>query len=276
MAQLVLKGDVHHRTTSFGEPVMKKLSFLLVLSGLISVPAMAEEASPHSLTANGGLYSQYIFRGMTQTAENLALQGGLDYAHSSGFYVGAWGSNVSWLNDYQGYNTGSLELDLYGGFRGGFGDSGVTFDVGVLHYNYPGTRPAAITNANTTELYGAIGWKWLSAKLSYSLDDTFGFATPSGSTYLDLSASFPVGETGLTLMAHWGEQDFKGAANDLVDYTDWKLGVSYDLGKVSKLTSGMTVGLMYTDTDSNKAPWTDANGLYMGDSQVTAWISKTF
>lgn len=247
----------------------------ILLAAMASLPALAED-SPHSLTANVGAYSQYIFRGMTQTAEKPALQGGLDYSHASGVYLGLWGSNVAWLEDYQGYSTGSLELDLYGGYRGKIGGSDFTYDVGVLHYDYPGHHPAGVVNANTNEVYGALGWKWLSAKLSYSLGDTFGFNTDSGSTYLDLAANVPLGETGLTAGVHWGSQDFKGSANDNFDYDDWKLALSYDLGTVSKLMSGTTVGVMYTDTNGKRAPWTDANGVYMGDSQTTAWISRTF
>jgi len=245
------------------------------MAAMVSMPTFAAD-SPHSLTANIGLYSQYIFRGMTQTAEDPALQGGIDYSHSSGVYLGLWGSNVAWLEDYQGYSSGSLELDVYGGYRGKFGNSDFTYDVGLLHYNYPGNRPVGIVNANTTEVYGALGWKWLSAKVFYSLDDTFGFSTGSGSTYLDLSANIPLGETGLTAGLHWGRQDFEGAANDNFDYEDWKLALSYDLGKVSNVMTGTTVGVMYTDTHSKRAAWTDANGVYMGDSQTTVWLSRTF
>src|SRR5687768_15472297 len=83
--------------------------------------APAEPASPHTLTGNVGFYSQYIFRGLTQTDRKPALQGGFDYSHSSGFYAGTWGSNISWLRDGGGYNSGgSLEWDFYGGYKWGF------------------------------------------------------------------------------------------------------------------------------------------------------------
>lgn len=260
---------------------MTTLKQTLILAGLIAMPtgAMAAEPppSPHTFTANVGLYSQYVFRGLTQTGEDPALQGGMDYAHASGFYVGVWGSNVSWLEDYQGYNKGSLEIDIYGGFRNSIGNTGLTYDLGILRYQYPGDRPAGITNANTTELYAALGWKWFTAKYSHSISDaTFGFANSRGSSYIDLSASVPIAETGLTAGVHWGKQDYDGAANDPFDYEDWKVSLTYDLGKISAVTKGVTVGVAYTDTNAAETAYTDLNGLYMGDSQTTVWISKTF
>ncbi len=260
---------------------MNKLKHSLVLAGLLAAPAgvMAAEPapSPHTITANVGLYSQYVFRGITQTGEDPALQGGMDYAHTSGFYVGVWGSNVSWLEDYQGYSKGSLEIDIYAGFRNSIGNTGLTYDLGILRYQYPGDRPPGITNANTTELYAALGWKWFTAKYSHSIsDETFGFANSRGSSYIDLSASVPIAETGLTAGVHWGKQDYDGSANDPFDYEDWKVSLTYDLGKISNVTKGMTLGVAYTDTNAARAAYTDANGLYMGDSQTTVWISKTF
>lgn len=254
-----------------------KQALLTATLACAGAPAFAADTSPHTLTANVGLYSQYVFRGIAQSGEDPALQGGMDYTHASGFYAGVWGSNVSWLEDYQGYNRGSLEIDIYGGYRSAIGSTGITYDLGVLRYQYPGDRPAGITNANTTELYGALGWKWFTAKYSHSIgDETFGIANSEDSSYIDLSASLPIGETGLTAGAHWGRQDYKGTGNDVLDYDDWKISLAYDLGKVSPVTSGTTVGVMFTDTDADKAFYTDTNGLYMGDSQTTFWISKTF
>ena len=62
-------------------------------------PAPAEAKGPHTFTGNVGLFSQYIFRGLTQTNRKPAIQGGFDYAHESGFYAGVWASNISWITD---------------------------------------------------------------------------------------------------------------------------------------------------------------------------------
>jgi len=114
---------------------MKKLVHTLALAGLVGVPAFAmadEPASPHPLSANVGLVSNYVLRGISQTGGEAAIQGGFDYTHSSGFYLGTWGSNVGWLTEFQGYDSGSMELDLYGGYRHHIGP--VSYDVGAIRY----------------------------------------------------------------------------------------------------------------------------------------------
>jgi len=254
---------------------MKKLAYALVLTGLVAAPtlAMAEEESPHSLSANVTLTSDYIFRGISQTGGDPAIQGGLDYSHKSGLYVGTWGSNVGWIEDFQGYESGNMEIDLYGGYRGGIGETGLTFDVGAIQYMYPGEKAGAV-DADTSELYAALGWKWFTVKYSYYVsDEVFGFDSDGGD-YLAISGSLPVGETGLTLGASWGTFGF----NDLpaVDYEDWSVSAAYDMGKLGKLAEGVTVGVKYTDTDADEAVWTDANGQYLGDGTTTVWLTKAF
>lgn len=254
---------------------MKKLAYALALTGLLGAPAATLAAdSPHSLSANVGIFSDYVFRGISQTGGDAAVQGGFDYSHSSGLYAGTWGSNVGWIEDYQGYNSGNVELDLYGGYRNSIGNTGITYDVGVIGYFYPGKKGTAV-NADTTELYAALGWKWFTAKYSYSIGkETFGFANSRGSDYLDISASVPIGETGLTAGAHWGTFSFDN--NSAQDYDDWKVSLTYDMGKLGKLGSGVTVGVMYTDTNAKKTAWTDTNNEYLGDGTTTVWVTKSF
>ena len=191
-------------------------------------PATAPVATPapeptpeHTLTANVGLFSQYIFRGISQTAGKPAVQGGFDYAHASGFYAGTWASNVSWLEDFGQYTRSSLEWDFYGGYKANFGDSDFFWDVGTLYYYYPGNKNPGVYSADTWELYGALGWKWVSVKASYSLQDYFG-ARPTGSKtngtwYFDLSAAYPVGETGFTLLGHFGVLDVRNDPGGRLD-----------------------------------------------------------
>jgi uncharacterized protein (TIGR02001 family) len=240
-----------------------------------------QPASPHTLTGNIGLFSQYIFRGLTQTNEEPALQGGMDYSHASGFYVGTWGSNVSVLRDAGAYSGGgSLELDIYGGLKGSIGKTDFGYDVGLLYYWYPGdvNKAAGFHEADTLELYGAISWKWLSAKLSYSLQDkTFGVDDSRGTYYLDLTATYPIPNTKLTAIAHYGMQEFEGTtagvSNDsFASYKDWKLGLNYSLPK------DFTVGVFYTDTSMNSTQETfyTAAGTKLGDGAVTVFVQKTF
>lgn len=210
----------------------------------LSGAAMAEN-SP--ISANVGFVSDYQYRGYSQTKENMAIQGGLDYAHASGFYVGVWGSNVDWLD------TGSLEVDVYGGFKNTLGDFG--YDVGVLQYVYPGGKIGG-ESADTTEAYVGVSWKFLTFKYSYAFTDLFGAADSDGSQYFDLSASHDVG-AGFTLGAHVGRQKIENGTS----YNDWKVGVSKDY-------AGFSFGLNYVDTDVDN----DDNA----DARVILSVSKSF
>ena len=78
----------------------------------------AEPPPEFTITGNVGFFSQYIFRGLTQTNRQPALQGGFDVAHKSGAYLGTWASNIAWLKDSGQYSDGgSLEWDFYGGYK---------------------------------------------------------------------------------------------------------------------------------------------------------------
>lgn len=117
------------------------LASTLLLSLCSSSLVYGEEAAPAApaspFTGNFTIASEYLYRGIAQTRGKPALQGGFDYAHPSGFYIGTWGSNISWINDAVAGASASLELDIYGGYKGTAGPLG--YDVGVLTYNYPGT-----------------------------------------------------------------------------------------------------------------------------------------
>lgn len=250
-----------------------------------TAPAAAEPASPHTFTYNIGLFSQYIFRGLTQTAQDPAIQGGVDYSHSSGFYAGAWASNISWLEDAgpagggPAYDHSSLEIDVYGGYRGEVFKTGVGFDVGLLQYIYPGDNNNNwIDDAETTEIYGALSYKWLQGKFSYVVsDDAWGTPDGNGTWYAEANANIPVGETGFTVNLHVGRQEFDGRANgatvsndDLYSYTDWKIGLT------KSWSNGVNVGGYYTDTNADEINWTDRTGQYLGDNQFTVFVQKTF
>ncbi len=266
-----------------------------IIAGLVVsafAPALASAAdSPHTLTGNIGVYSQYIFRGLTQTNKDPALQGGFDYSHSSGFYAGTWMSNISWLTDSPaatGYSSSSLEMDFYGGYKGTIGKSDFGYDVGILQYYYPGTSgttatpfPVGIGKADTLEIYGALTWKWLSVKYSHSIGSkTFGVDNSDGTYYLDLSATYPVTDK-VNLIAHYGFQKFTGSTagtgvtnNDAASYKDWKLGATYTLPK------DFTIGGYFTGTDmtaTQKAFYTNASDNRMiGKDTFTLFVAKTF
>lgn len=232
---------------------------LLAIAIVAALPLMgtahAAEESPFS--ANVGFVSDYAYRGISQTNERAALQGGFDYAHDSGFYAGVWGSNISWLADANDDVSSSLEVDVYGGYAKEFGDFGV--DVGLLQYIYPGSYPHGFNDPNTLEGYVGFSWKFVSFKYSHSFTDLFGTDDSKGSDYLDLSASYEVID-GLTLDAHYGHQRITGPAKS---YYDWKLGATYSLG-------GFDIGLHYVDTDIKDKDDFDA------DARYVLSVSKSF
>lgn len=248
---------------------MFKSKFLnSVILAALAVPgiAMAEDAAPATpaspFTANVGVVSDYVWRGISQTSHNPAIQGGFDYAHSSGFYAGLWGSNVSWIVD-TGTTTGGtgsagLELDTYFGFKNSFAGD-FNYDVGFIRYNYPGsyTPAAGFAKADTDEIYGALGYKWITAKYSYGLGKFLTVPGAKGTNYFDLTATYPIADSGFTVSAHVGKQTYKGttaasyAANvsglpgtGTPTYTDYKLGVTKDFG-------GYVFGLSYTSTNAS-------------------------
>ena len=245
---------------------MRKTLLSIAIAGAFSLPVAAiaadaapapapaaEPASPHTFTANVGLFSDYRFRGISQTFGKPAIQGGFDYSHESGFYLGNWNSNVS---ETAGYPGGNLEMDFYGGFKKSIGDWG--YDVGVLQYYYPGSnasgggamgalanpgRPTA-TNSGTvgnTEIYLAGSWKFLSLKYSNAVTDYFSVPNTKGSSYLDLSASYDLGD-GWGINGHAGHTSVKNFSE--ASYSDYKIGVTKDI-------KGFVFGASLISTNAN-------------------------
>jgi len=228
-------------------------------------------ASEHTVTANVGFTTDYIFRGIAQTSHNPAVQGGIDYAHSSGFYAGVWGSNVSWIADSGAVATGSvtMELDTYLGFKNTFAED-FNYDVGFVRYNYLGkyTPAAGFAKADTDEIYGALGYKWLTAKYSYGLGQFLTVPGAKGTNYLELNANYPIADSGFAVAAHVGKQTFKPATASIYTYTDYKLAVTKDI-------SGYVVGLAYTSTNAGPA-WTYANGGNWGKGTAALSLTHSF
>lgn len=210
----------------------KPLLALALLAPFAASAADEAPASPHSFTANVTLASEYLYRGIAQTRGKPALQGGVDYAHSSGLYLGAWGSTITWIDDAVAGASAPVEIDLYGGYKGSIANDW-GYDLGVLTYRYPGTgKPDGAARPETTELYGALSWKWLTLKYSRTTGSLFGWTEPDGdrtrgSGYLELNAAYDLGD-GWGLTGHVGHQKVKGFSP--ASYTDWKIGGTKDLG----------------------------------------------
>jgi len=234
-----------------------------------------KEESPHTFTGNFTLASEYRYRGIAQTNSKPAVQGGFDYSHSSGFYVGTWASNVSWLSDASTSSapiSSSLEWDFYGGYKGTVGDFG--YDVGVLQYWYPGKYPSGFNKPDTFEGYVAGTWKMLTLKYSYAFTDLFGATDSKGAGYTDLTGNFELPE-GFTLVAHVGYQYIPGTtgySKSDRSYTDWKLGVT-------KEWVGLTFGLFYLDTNAKGDSgqfYRNAYNKDLGRSTALFSVTKTF
>jgi uncharacterized protein (TIGR02001 family) len=183
------------------------LSFL-VLSGAVLAQVKAAEPD-YTLSYNLGGVTDYRYRGISQSGGKPALQGGIDFAHKSGFYLGTWGSTIRWIKDSStGGATakGPVELDLYGGYKGAITDT-FSYDLGGLYYWYVGNTLKSITgqNADTFELYGALTAGPATLKYSHSMTNLFGTPDSKGSGYLDLSGTFDLGN-GVSLVPHIGAQ----------------------------------------------------------------------
>jgi hypothetical protein len=277
---------------------MRKTVLSASVAAALAVPALANAQAPAPaptpITGNLTIASDYRFRGISQTYKGPAIQGGVDYAHASGLYLGNWNSNVSSVMFAGG---SAIEMDFYGGWKKSFGDFGL--DIGTIYYYYPNAEFNADTGAvsgsskfDNWEIYIGGSWKWISAKLYYALDNYFGLDnvqggdgfisnkdtgfTPigargdsNGTTYIDLTATYPVNPK-LSIIGHYGMLKVKNYGD--LDYNDWKLGATYDL-------NGWVFGAAYVDSDANSSFYwlSGAKGIReIGKSTVVLSVSKTF
>ena len=268
---------------------MSKKTLALAALTLVSGAVFAQSAPTTTLTYNAGVVTDYRYRGITQSRNEAAVQGGVDYAHKSGFYVGAWASTIKWIadNSYTANSggtrtgtdiTGNVELDLYGGYKFDLSKD-VTMDVGYLRYQYQGnnlemtggTARSAYGNANTNEVYTAITMGPITAKYSYSLGDLFGYIDSKGSGYFDLSASFEVIPT-WTVTPHVGRQTVNYTIQGVnASYNDMSLTVTKDFGK------GLTTSLSYHGTNAEGAIYSSSfDGKYLGDRGAVLGVKYSF
>lgn len=244
------------------------LGSLPVLAQTAAAPAAP--ASDWTVAGNAGLFSDYTFRGISQTARKPAFQGGIDISHASGFYVGNWNSNI----DSAFYNGANLEMDFYGGYKATFGAFGL--DVGALYYYYPGSGAGGSLKIDNTELYVGGSWGPLTAKYSYAVSDFFSATDSKGSSYWDLGFSHDLGQ-GFGLTAHVGYQSLKGGAvlaqmdgstpDSIVDY---KLGATYTV-------NGFVLGGAFIGTNRDYTGGTAAlSNKNISNNTFVVSVSKSF
>ena len=237
---------------------MKKFIFA-VMALMLSGTALAQ------LSGNAAVTSDYRFRGISQTQNALAVQGGIDYAAASGLYVGNWNSSIS-SQLYPG--AAGMESDIYAGFKTEI-LKGVTLDVGTMNYFYPRASTATGGKFDTNEVYAGVAVGAVSAKVSQSLGDYFGTVNSQGSRYYQLDANLPIASK-VTAQAHVGRTDV--ANNSASNYTDYKVGATYDL-------QGWQLGAHYY-TNTGYANTFEAantvNGQRLFKNAVVVSVGKSF
>lgn len=209
----------------------RHLLFATVLVAF-SAPHKAGAQDESSLSANLTVTTDYVFRGYTQTGEDPAVQGGLDWAGPGGWYVGTWASNI----DFGSGDDASVEVDIYGGYA--WEANGVSYDLGVLYYAYPGAESSA--GYDFVEAYAGLGYDLDAVSLSGAVHftpDNFG-ETGTG-WYLTGGLSGALSDA-LSMDANVG---FSQVTEDFgEDYLDWNVGLSYSFSSVA-------LDLRYHDTD---------------------------
>ena len=165
------------------------------------------------LSANAAVASNYIWRGVTQTNDQAAGQGGIDWGHDSGLYAGTWVSNV----DFSGLGDG-YEMDVYAGFAGEAG--GLGYDLGVISYQYP-----ISPEFNFTEVYLSGTMSMVTVGLAYTVDAASGNdggVFDSGDMYVNGSIDFTAGKSDVSLYAgtYMFENDGTAAVGE-VDYVHY-------------------------------------------------------
>jgi uncharacterized protein (TIGR02001 family) len=273
-----------------------------LLSGLACSSAFAAdtptdpEDAGSPIAANVSVVSDYRYRGISQSGLKPAVQGGFDYAHESGFYIGNWNSSISWISDGatavpNNKVTAPVEMDFYGGIKKELIGEGFASDLGVLQYYYPSSGIAVQgtqANPNTTELYVAQNFTFGAitgfAKFSYAVSPLFGYANSKGSYYPDLTVNYDTGVWGLAINAHVGYQNVNGNVqgsrptvtnSSLYSYTDWKLGLTKDFG------GGLSLAAAYIGTNASKSStgtynYASPTGKNLGGSTGVLSLTKTF
>ncbi len=205
---------------------------VLPLAGFAGT-AVAQDEEESAFTWNAAVTSDYVFRGVSQTDEDPAVQLGADFSFGPGFYLGVWASNV----DFGSEVGADVELDTYVGWATDFSDT-VNLDISLLRYNYFGTNSGIDLEYN--ELITALGVGPVSFTLGYTNDI---YASDTDSFYYQAAASFPLGESDFGLDFGVGQTTFESEIG-LDDYTDYFISVNHPLGPFS-------AALGYYDNDGN-------------------------
>jgi len=207
-------------------------------------PLVPEKSIPGTFSANVAVTSEYYYRGLSQTDDAPALQGGFDYsvelAKPVNAYVGVWGSNVD-FNEGAGVDGATVEIDIYGGLNGSIGSTGIGWDAGFIYYTYPGAGSSL--NYDFVEGQAKLSYDFGFASTSLSVNYSPEFFGESGAAwYTKLGVSVPVGKK-LDLAAYVARQEIeKEDVYGQPDYWEWNVSGTVNVG-------GFDLTLAYTGTD---------------------------
>jgi uncharacterized protein (TIGR02001 family) len=211
--------------------VLATLHLSNVIANEVLESSLSIEPEKGPISANLSIVNNYVVRGISQTNFKPAIQGGIEYAHQSGFYAGNWNSTISWIaNTYgtDGYIYGKnapgqyvrapLEMDFYAGYKSEWLAKDFVSDAGIITYYYPTSgipdTSGYFTNPNTTEIYAAqnftFGTLTGNVKFSYAITPFFGTANSAGSFYPEMNLEYDTGVWGITLNGHVGMQRYAG------------------------------------------------------------------
>lgn len=225
---------------------------ILAALGLLGAAAAAnaEVSSTWTLT------NDYDFRGASQSAKDPALQGSIDFATDSGWYIGAWASNV----DFGRESDIDYELDLYTGFSGGDED-GLGWDVGFVYYSYPDD-----SDANYPEIFGKLSYGMFSGGVYYSND---WINSNDSSVYLTGDVAVPLPQN-FSLNFHAGYSTGEYFSDRDTEYFDYSVGIGYTMGNFD-------LGLKYVDTNLDDGDdWFSGDDVNNTEGRVIFTIATTF
>lgn len=243
-----------------------------------------QQESPHHLVTTLGLYTDYIFRGMSYGRRRGVAQAYIDYSHDSGIYLGTGITNLHKDSVYG--NT--VEVDVYGGISKSITEK-LIGSIGLFQWIFPQNEKVADQTAFVTEVHMVLEYKPFTMKFAYSLTDWFGINTKSfgntqfgnhvtgtgdtkGTNYIEINYNNPLPYYGLNLYLHAGYQTVKNYA--IGNYTDIGIGINKDFNIDENRK--ISVGVNYITTDANTDWYSDASGYKMGNSKFLGFIRYTF
>ncbi len=206
---------------------MKKTLLTMTILGSLLVAAQAQAGA----SANVGVTSNYMFRGITQTDDKPAVQGGLDYSHDSGLYAGTWVSNIDFTPEANAAEGSGAEIDVYGGIKREL-KGGLSYDMGVIDYTYPSKKTAESGAGDITEVYTKLGLKGAGFEVYYPVAAELDGVKDS---YFDYGLGYS-GEThGIGYGVKANRMDYKKSSGG-ADYNHYQISATKSFDKAGAVT----------------------------------------